>query len=242
MNPFSNALLDYHAGDASAAFVIHRDDGFHQRVPASIFFSEDAFPPLEARALDLCRGHVLDVGAAAGRHTAHLLGKGLPVTSLDILPETEVILRDRGATRFIAADILTFAGECFDTLLMLMNGIGMVGTAAGLERFLQHAHEIIAPGGQIVCDSMDVSVTSDPVHSAYRQRNLNLGLLPGQQTFTMTYKESTGAPFEWLHIDFGMLSELCARSGWHAELLDSEANGHYLCRLTEINGCGWRWW
>lgn len=228
-------VSNYHAGDASAAFVIHRDDGFCQRVPASIFFSSGDFPPLEARALDLCKGHVLDIGAAAGRHTSHLLGKGLQVTSLDILPETEAILRDRGATRFIASDILTFAGERFDTLLMLMNGIGMVGTVAGLERFLRHAHEIIAPGGQIICDSMDVSVTSDPVHSAYRQRNLNLGRLPGQQTFTMTYNGATGAPFEWLHIDFGTLSDLCSRTGWHAELMDSEASGHYLCRLTEIN-------
>ena len=235
MNPFSTALLDYHAGDPSATFVIHRDDGFHQRVPASVFFS-DKFPSLETRALDLCKGHVLDIGAAAGRHSLQLIHKGLHVTSLDILPETEAILRDRGVIRVLTSDILTFTGERFDTLLMLMNGIGMVGTLDGLDHFLRHAHEIISPSGQIICDSIDVSVTSDPIHSAYRQRNLTLGRQPGQQTFTMTYSDTTGEPFDWLHIDFEALSDHSFRAGWHAELIDSEPSGHYLCRLTEIHG------
>jgi SAM-dependent methyltransferase len=161
-------------------------------VPASVFFADDEFPPLETRALDLCKGHILDIGAAAGRHSLHLIRRALQVTSLDILPETEAILRDRGVIHVVASDILTFTGERFDTLLMLMNGIGMVGTLDGLDRFLRHAHEITSPSGQIICDSIDVSVTSDPIHSAYRQRNLTLGRQPGHQTFTMTYGETTG--------------------------------------------------
>ena len=235
MNPFSNALLDYHAGDTSATFVIHRDDGFHQSVPASIFFASDGFPLLEESALDLCQGSVLDIGAAAGRHSLQLIHMGTHVTSLDILPETASILRDRGAMRIITSDIFTFKGERFDTLLMLMNGIGMVGTLEGLDRFLRHAHEIISPYGQIICESINVSVTSNLIHSAYRQRNITLGRQPGQQTFTMSYGNVTGEPFEWLHIDFETLAKHCVHAGWHAELIDSEPTGHYLCRLTEIH-------
>jgi 2-polyprenyl-3-methyl-5-hydroxy-6-metoxy-1,4-benzoquinol methylase len=236
MNPFSTALLDYHAGDASSEFAIHRDDGFHQNVPASVFFTDDEFSPLETRALDLCNGHILDIGAAAGRHSLHLIRKGLHVTSLDILPEVGAILHDRGALRVVTSDILEFKGERFDTLLMLMNGIGMVGTLDRLDDFLRHAHEITSPSGQIICDSINVSVTSDPVHSAYRLRNISSGRHPGQQTFTISYGDATGDPFEWIHIDFETLSEHSARAGWRAELIESEPSGHYLCRLTKIHG------
>lgn len=235
MNPFSAALLDYHNGDESAAFVMLRDDGFRQRVPVSVFFSKEDFPPLEAHALELCQGHVLDIGAAAGRHSIHLIQKGFQVTSLDILPETEIILRKRGVTRIITSDILTFSGERFDTLLMLMNGIGMVGTLDGLDRFLDHAHEIISPCGRIICDSIDVSVTADPVHVACREQNIASGQTPGQQRFTMTYGDVTGYPFDWLHIDFPALSLHAGKAGWNAGLVDSEGNGHYLCQLKEVH-------
>lgn len=49
MKPFSNALRAYHAGDHSASFVIEREGGFQQEVPAASFFSDHEFPNLEAR-------------------------------------------------------------------------------------------------------------------------------------------------------------------------------------------------
>jgi cyclopropane fatty-acyl-phospholipid synthase-like methyltransferase len=232
VNPFSQALQDFHAGDSTVAFVIRRDDGFEQRVPASVFFEEDTFSTLESRALELCQGRTLDVGAAAGRHSLALQRHGFDVTSLDILPEMAAVLHDRGVKRILTADIFNFAAERFDTVLMLMNGIGMVGTPDGLDRFLRHAHEIIAPSGQILCDSIDVSVTSNEVHRAHRQRNIESGRPPGQQSFAITYGGTTGEPFDWLHVDFETLSGHCARANWRAELIEAGPDGHYLCRLT----------
>ena len=162
MNPFSSAILDFYEGNESATFIIKRDDGFSQEVPLSVFFADNEIPPLEGSALDACRGRVLDIGAAAGRHSLQLLQSGLDVTSLDILPEVEVVLRDRGITNVVISDIFDFSGDSFDTLLMLMNGIGMVGTLDRLDCFLRHAHKITPQSGQLICDSIDVSVTDDP--------------------------------------------------------------------------------
>ncbi len=235
MNPFAAALVRYHEGDASSEFVILRDDGFSQRVPASLFFASGSFPALEAQALDLCKGRVLDIGAAAGRHSLELIARGFEVASLDVLPEVECILRDRGAQRVIVADILTYTGDRFDTLLMLMNGIGMVGAPDGLRRFLRHAHQITTASAQILCDSIDVSITTDPGHVAYRRRNLDSGRFPGQQSFTMSGGGIVGEPFEWLHLDFGTLSEFGEEAGWQAELIDLKIDGHYLCRLIRVD-------
>lgn len=231
-NPFGKALQDYHAGDLSAEFIIERNDGFQERVPVGLFFSSETFPESEAKALHLCEGSVLDVGAAVGRHSLELLRRGFSVTSLEILRELEPVLRERGAERIVISDVFMFEDERFDTVLMLMNGIGMVGTPDRLKRFLRHAHQIVSPGGQILCDSMDVSLTTEPVHVEYRERNVKEGRLPGQQTFTITYEGVAGDAIQWLHIDFASLSRLCKENGWVPKQIINEPDGRYLCRLT----------
>lgn len=236
MNEFSQALLAYHNGDLSAEFVIRRDDVYQSRIPASGFFEDSKFPPLESIALERCSGRVLDVGAAAGRHSLSLIRRGLDVTALDVLPEMESILRDRGADQVVISDIMTFSQDQFDTLLMLMNGIGMVGTIESLGEFLRHAHQIVAPEGQILCDSVDVSVTTNPTHVAYRNQNAEKGSPLGQQTFTIEYNGVAGKPFHWLNIDFESLNAISHVEGWNTELIAQEEDGHFLCRLTKTTG------
>ena len=173
------------------------------------------------------------MGCAVGRHSLALLRCGFAVTSLDILPEMESILNDRGQGDVVNADVMEFSGRRFDTLLMLMNGIGMVGSMEGLVRFLRHAHELVLPGGQIVCDSIDVNVTTDPQHIAYRKLNLAAGRPAGQQVFTIEYDGEDADRFDWLHIDFPSLAYAAQASGWEAEILDKEDSGHYLCKLIQ---------
>ncbi len=233
MHPFSRALSDFNAGNHAAVFTIRRDDGFQQEVAAAPFFDVAHYPCLEMRAMNECRGGILDIGSAAGRHSLELLRRGLQVTSLDILPEMKPIMHGRGLTDVVIADIWQFHGCRYDTLLMLMNGIGMAGSMEGLQRFLQQAHDLVQPGGQILCDSIDVSVTTHPQHVAYREKNLAVGHPAGQQSFVMDCEGETSVRFDWLHIDFQSLSGVCDVTGWDAELLESENDGHYLCRLVE---------
>jgi SAM-dependent methyltransferase len=233
MNPFARALCDFHSGSSDASFVIRRDDGFEQRVSAAAFFKIGNYPPLESRALEECYGKILDIGSAAGRHSLELVRRGLDVTSLDILPEVKGIMNDRGLSEIVIADVFQFHGARFDTLLMLMNGIGITGNSVGLIQFLQHAHDLIVPGGQILCDSIDVGVTEDPRHIAYREHNLALGRSLGQQTFTMEHDSEDSIRFDWLHIDFQSLSDACEITGWTPTLLSEMEDGHYVCRLID---------
>ena len=116
MNPFSRALSDYHSGSLDAAFTICREDGFCQRVPAATFFESENFPPLELLALDECRGEILDVGSAVGRHSIELLRRGHMVTSLDVLPEMEGIMIARGLTDVVIAVIPPHSTGCTSIL------------------------------------------------------------------------------------------------------------------------------
>lgn len=233
MHPFARALSDFHSGNRNAAFIIRRDDGFQQQVPAAPFFDAEHYPRLERRALDECHGSVLDIGSAAGRHSLDLLRRGFKVTSLDVLPEMRLIMEDRGLTDVVIADIFQFGGQRHDTLLMLMNGIGMAGSMGALEQFLLQAHDLVCRGGQILCDSIDVSVTTHPQHVAYRENNVAAGHPAGQQAFIMGHEDEDSVRFNWLHIDFQSLSRVCDATGWEAELLESENDGHYLCKITQ---------
>ncbi|MEI6085200.1 MAG: class I SAM-dependent methyltransferase [Verrucomicrobiota bacterium] len=200
-----------------------------------VFFQTE-FDPLESMALDLCRGKILDVGAAAGRHSIELRRRGLRVCALDILSEAAQILSDRGVTAPIVGDILHWSGDQFDTVLMLMNGIGLVGTPEKLDEFLCHAPNLLTHGGQIICDSIDVSVSQTPTHVAYRENNLRKGLYPGQQCFSISYAGQQGEIFPWLHLDAACLSQHCRKANLDCNIVHKEADGHYLVSIMKRSG------
>jgi len=160
--PHGAALLDYSMGETSAAVVVHGDDGETETVPIRVFFRGPAdFSALEDAALDLCRGRVLDAGAGSGCHSLVLQAQGLSVCAIDIAPEAVEVMRKRGVEDARCADVFSFAADPFDTVLLMMNGIGVVGDLAGLDRFLAGVGRLLTPDGQILLDSYDPGGTED---------------------------------------------------------------------------------
>ena len=232
LGPYSQAMLDYWRGTSQGACTIHRDDGFSRLVPVAAFFAGPPFNPLERLALEHSVGRVLDVGAGVGRHALFLQKDGCQVTALDVEPALAAIMSERGVKEALAGSIFSLVGRQFDTLLMLMNGFGLVGTPAGAEAFFERARQLLAPGGQIFCDSLDVRGTTDPTKVSYQEANIRRGRPAGQRRYCMEYRGRRGEPFDWLHVDFDWLSDFAQRHGWSAEMLANEENGHYLARLA----------
>ncbi|HSC69799.1 MAG TPA: methyltransferase domain-containing protein, partial [Candidatus Methylomirabilis sp.] len=160
--PHGAALLDYFKGETSAKVVVHGDDGETETVPIQVFFRGPAdFSALEEAALDCCRGRVLDAGAGSGCHSLVLQEQGLSVCAIDIAPEAVEVMRNRGVRDARGADIFAFEAEPFDTILLMMNGIGVVGDLAGLDRFLACVGRLLRPDGQILLDSYDPGWTEN---------------------------------------------------------------------------------
>jgi SAM-dependent methyltransferase len=233
MTPYGHALFDYHRTGIDSSFILKRDDGFTATISTASFFDDSRFSALEQRALDLCRGNVLDIGAGAGRHALALQRKGLKVCAIDIVPDAVFVMRERGVHDAHPYDVMTMEERTFDTLLMLMNGIGMVGVPSELDRFLAHAGHLVNNGGCLLCDSIDVSKTSNPVHIRYREKNLRKNRYPGQQFYSAVYGNEVSALFPWLHLDFATLDAHAQRNEWIAELVLSEDDGHYLAKLSK---------
>lgn len=203
-------------------------------MPASTFFRQAEDFPLDRTALGLCHGYVLDAGAGTGCHSLFLQQRGLRTCAIDVLPEAVRIMRQRGVADAHVADIMDFTGGWFDTILMLGHGIGMVEDIAGLSRFLNHAHGLLKPAGQVLLDSLDVRVTDSPVHLAYHKSNLEAGRYFGEIRMKFSYKEDYGPLFGWLHIDSESLRTHALAAGWACHVVARQEDGNYLAQLTSL--------
>lgn len=228
------ALVAYQHGHLSATLAVHSSVADEEVLPASYFFrSLWEMPDMERTALDECRGRVLDLGAGAGCHALELQQRGFTVKAVDISPGAVAVMQERGVSEVACHDIFDpalAAGEKFDTLLMLMNGIGLTGTLAGLERFLEHAKTLLAPGGQILATSSDISYLYEDEDGAL-VFDLN-GPYYGEVEYTMQYANQTGAAFHWIFTDPALLQDYAEAAGYAVEFLEEDDQQQYLVRLS----------
>jgi 2-polyprenyl-3-methyl-5-hydroxy-6-metoxy-1,4-benzoquinol methylase len=233
MDPYGQALLDFYNGEASAVITVHRDDGYASPLPAAVFFRKPSeFSEIEQTAVSLCQGDVLDIGAGTGCHSLALQERGAKVQAIDISPQAVEILTKRGVANARLADVFSLSGERFDTLLMMMHGIGMVETLAGLDRFLRHAHTLLKPNGRLLCDALDVRRASDPRHLAYHEANRQAGRYFGEIRMRFEYKGQRGPLFGWLHVDAETLADHAGQAGWECRIVHPQEDGNYLAQLT----------
>lgn len=235
--PLGRMLVDYFEGDATAEAEIIWEDGARTPMPASSFFRGPAdFPEAETAAVELCRGRVLDAGAGAGCHTLVLQELGLEVLALDVCPQAVDVMRRRGVRRARLGDVFDLADEPadgpFDTLLMLMNGIGLVGDLAGLGRFFDRAHRWLGPGGQIVLDSADVRQTDDFDELQRIVDRVRGGRYRGETRQAIEYRRCRGAPLDWLYLDPATLCSHAHRAGWFVQVVYQGPDGCYAARLV----------
>jgi SAM-dependent methyltransferase len=213
-----------------------REDGYTAEYPVAGLFASAIDSEIERRAIELCRGRVLDVGAGAGRHSLFLQSRGVAVEAIDVSAEAVQIMRQRGVRHARCLDVREIQDVGYDTVLMLSNGLGIAQSLSGLGSFLAQMAGIINPGGAILADSLDVSRTSNPNHVAYQASQKAKGKYPGEMTVRLKYGDAVGEPFGWLHVDYATLSALAANTGWKAERLIETEAGNYLCRLARPNG------
>jgi SAM-dependent methyltransferase len=229
-DPFGMAFKDYYNGDKSSEIIIHCNKGDDDIVPVSYFFrSKELMPKTELMALDHCYGKVLDIGAGSGSHSLELIKNGFDVTSLDISPDFIEIMKLRGLKNVVHSDIFDFKDVKFDTLLLLMNGIGLVKSINGLPGFLEHAKSLLKKGGQIIFDSSDLLYLYEDDEGNY---NINLNdEYYGEVEFVVEYNGIKGKAFNWLYIDYDNLSSIAAEAGFRSEKLYEDDHFNYLAKL-----------
>lgn len=213
-DPMGTALQEYiRKGKASKLRVLSSlfdEDEF----PVSLLFrKEKDMSDIERAALDLARGHVLDVGAGAGCHTLALQNKGLEVTAIDISPLSVQVQRERGVrdARLVNLFDPTFA-EQYDTILFLMNGSGIIGKLENMPVFFDKMKLLLAKGGRIYMDSSDLRYIFENEDGSM-DIDLNAAYY-GEVDYQMKYRNIAGPKFDWLYIDFETLSYYASEYGF----------------------------
>ena len=231
-DPMGQAIRDYfETGHAGRLRVFSPQFDEDELPVAALFRTEECMPKLERTALDLCRGRVLDVGAGAGCHSLALQRRGLDVTAIDISPLSVEVMRCRGVKSAVAADLFdeTFSG-CYDTVLMLMNGSGIIGQLERMPLFFHRMKQLLAAGGQVLMDSSDLRYVFENEDGSW-DIDLNAGYY-GELEYQMQYQKVKGEPFDWLYVDFDTLAFHAQANGFRAELVAKGSHYDYLARLS----------
>ncbi|MCC8410055.1 class I SAM-dependent methyltransferase [Mucilaginibacter sp. UR6-1] len=219
------AIHNYYHGDKTSKLWIYNRYGPREEMPVKTYFrGEDDMPDLEWCALNRCEGTVLDIGAGAGSHSLVLQQWGTEVTALEISPLAAEVITGRGVRNVLQADIFTYADRKFDTLLLLMNGIGLAASLDGMRRFLRHAKTLLNDGGQLLFDSSDVSYL-------YADGLPDDGYY-GEIWYQYAYKGQRTDWFSWLYVDEQTMLKIAAEEGWNTEVIFEDEYGQYLTRLT----------
>ncbi|WNJ16205.1 hypothetical protein [Pontibacter sp. G13] len=134
-DPLGQALKAYQAGLSTAEIQVVSDIAIDDVIPVEYLFrTEQDMPKWELTALDLCRGKVLDIGAGAGCHSLALQNRGHEVVALEISTGAVDIMTQSGIRHVEHGSLWDYQGGPYDTLLLMMNGIGLVGDFQGLRR------------------------------------------------------------------------------------------------------------
>lgn len=195
-----------------------------------LFRTFDEMPLLEQKAMSLVKGKTLDVGAGAGAHSLHLQQIGIETKAMDISELSCEVMKLRGVEQVVCDDIWQLKEEKYNTLLFMMNGIGLVKNLEGLPKFLEHIKKYMADNAQIIMDSSDLKYMYEDDEGGY-WIDLNSDYY-GELEYHLTYKNYTAKPFPWLFVDFEKLQTTAMNVGFEAELIYEDDHHHYLAKLT----------
>lgn len=227
-DPMGTAIKEYHQTGKAGKLRVLSSMFDEDEIPvAHLFRSLQEMSPLEQKALSMARGRILDVGAGAGCHSVLLED----VTAIDISPLSCEVMQERGIKSVLNINLFdkSLAGP-FDTILMLMNGTGIIGKLKNMPDFLDRIRLLLNKGGQLLVDSSDLKYLYENEDGTYDIDPL--GSYYGEIDYQMIYKKVKGEPFDWLYVDFETLKLIAESNGFICnKVLDGE-HFDYLAQIT----------
>lgn len=230
-DPIGQAIADYYVAGSAPDIQVKTSYTDDETLSPTVFFRNEAeMPVLESTAMELCRGRVLDVGAAAGRHALVLQQRGHDVIALEKSTLAAEVMLKRGVNNVVCADVLEYNTKDFDTILILMNGTGIGQTLEGLEKLLQHLKTLLSPKGMILIDSSDISYLFEEEDGSVWIDLANSNYM-GEMEYELTYKNHF-TRFKWLFVDFETLSSVARKAGLKIKRIAEGEHYDYLAQLT----------
>ena len=231
-DPMGAAISDYYNHHKAGKLRVFSSQFDEDEIPVDqLFRSFGEMPELEQTALQMAKGSILDVGAGSGCHALALQEMGKEVCAIDISPLSVEVMEKRGVRDARLVNLFSeHFLDTFDTIVMLMNGSGIIGKLENMDGFFGKMKQLLRPGGCILMDSSDLrylfeeedgSIVIDLAGDYY-----------GEIDFQMQYKDVKGDTFDWLYVDFQTLSLYASECGFKAELVKEGKHYDYLVKLS----------
>ena len=230
-DPMGYAIADYFSKGKAGRLRVFSSQFEEDEIPVDqLFRTFDEMPVLEQKALELAQGKILDCGAGSGCHALALQDMGKDVEAIDISPRSVEVMQKRGIQHAYCVNLFddNFLHR-YDTILMLMNGSGIIGKLENMGTFFAKMKQLLNPGGCIYMDSSDLRYLFEDEDGSFL---VDLaGGYYGEIDFQMQYKQVKGEPFDWLYVDFQTLSYYAQENGFKAELVQEGEHYDYLACL-----------
>lgn len=224
---FGKAIIDYLKKGWADNIIVHSSLFDPDVLDVDYLFrTYSAMPELEQKALDLCKGKVLDAGAGAGPHSLYLKNKGLDVYPIDTSALAVKGMKMQGLENAQTCNFFGYEGTGFDTVLMMMNGIGIAQSLNNLDFFFSKLKKILKPTGQLILDSSDLRYLYEDDPDACSCKYF------GEIDFKMQYHTTETDIFHWLYVDFDTLKEYAGDNGFKVEKIADGSHYDFLARLT----------
>ncbi|PLX00080.1 MAG: SAM-dependent methyltransferase [Marinilabiliales bacterium] len=229
IDPFGFAVSDYLSGIRGTAIMVYSNLTEPDIISVDYLFrSYKEMPELEQIALKECSGLILDVGACAGAHMLELQQQGKETEGIDTSEKIVTLLKQRNLIAY-HADFYRYDISRYDTILLLMNGLGIAGTVNGLHKMMQKFSDNMKEGAQVLADSSDIAYMFDDEQSM-KDWSTEVEYY-GELKYQIEYKDVLGAEFNWLFADFNLIRDIAEKYQLKAELLFEDQNNQFLCRI-----------
>lgn len=240
-DPMGAAIYDYYKNGHEGTLVVRSSQFEDDEIPVhELFRNYEEMPFLEKMALRQAEGCILDVGAGSGCHSLALAEQGKVVTAIDISGLSVEIMKERGVDAHRINFYDESYDESFDTVLMLMNGTGIIGSLDNMPAFFHRLRQLLNPYGYALIDSSDLRYLFEE-----EDGSLMIDLADdyyGQLDYQMEYVNASsedlegieGEPFDWLYVDFDTLAFYAEENGFVAELVAEGDHYDYLAKLYPV--------
>ena len=223
------AIMDFWKGDTKTKLWVHDHLGPKVEMKRAVYFRTwEQMSPLEQYSLQLCTGKILDVGAGAGAHSLVLQQQNKEVYALDISEQNCQVMRERGVQNVIQDDFFQYSAAKFDTLLFIMNGIGISGNLDGFVELLTHSKRLLNPNGKILLDSSDLSYLYNKANPIPKDRYY------GEIDCAYSFKGKMSEIFTWLYLDFDFMLEISQQNGWKCEKKFDDGDDQFLVMISQL--------
>lgn len=225
---FGLAVEAFYKNKDISSIKVHSADFYDDEIPVEYLFRNyDEMPKMEQIAIDLCVGKVLDVGCCAGSHSLELKKRGHSVFPIDISERCIEICKKRGLIEAMTIDLFQLKSQKFDTLLLLMNGIGIAQTLKNLSAFFRKLKSLMHFESQILLDSSDLIFL-------YEDELQQGKAYYGELEYKTSYKNQISDPFPWLYLDFELLNIEAQKEGLQCECIYEDEHYGFLAKLQFI--------